>query len=311
VMIWGGASDGLFTSACVGKNFKCFGTFTTASQYMATSLEALDLKFTAKLKVAFIQNPNPFSADTCKGAADKVRASSGSEVIGILELSSKDSVSEADLKKLGLFFDIDAADVFVICGHNGFVEPVAISIGTKLGAGKLPKAIIGSNLITTLAKKKFDAKSPLLPDFDVAGLTKSDLMTCLLQPTQWARGTAQDPVVGWTSSAFSSALGENATYHAASAGAAGVAIANAMQAAADKSQLVDRLAALDIASFYGPIKFSSNGAIQKPMYAEQRQAGANHIVAPSADKKADIQADLTACAGWKDLAVVPAAADSC
>ena len=54
----GGASDAIFHTHCQGKLFTCFGTFTTASQYTATAILAVDEAYSATLKVSMIENNN-------------------------------------------------------------------------------------------------------------------------------------------------------------------------------------------------------------------------------------------------------------
>merc|ERR1712196_202636 len=97
-------------------------------------------------------------------------------------------------------------------------------------------------------------------------------------PTQWDSTSAHvDPVIGWNSAAFKTAMGGSPTYHVASAGGAAVGLVNALEALAtgecSGALIASKMAALDIDSFYGKLKWDANGAIQKPMYMEQGEAG--------------------------------------
>merc|ERR1719482_2087285 len=118
-------------------------------------------------------------------------------------------------------------------------------------------------------------------------------------PTQWAENEyAADAVVGWTTGTFKTALGPHATYQAAAAGAAGVAIANAMKSSYASADRVGNLAqlmhGLDIESFYGKIKFKADGRIEKAMVTQQLQDGRAQIVAPVIARTASLLYPITA-----------------
>merc|ERR1712008_85108 len=80
---------------------------------------------------------------------------------------------------------------------------------------------------------------------------------------------------------FKNAMGGSATYQQASAGAVGVAIANALNTDPDVTKLVATMKAMDISSFYGKLKWDAKGRIAKPMFTQQLQASTRTIVAPT------------------------------
>jgi len=142
------------------------------------------------------------------------------------------------------------------------VEPITAKIQTTYS----PIAVIGTNTITSKSAENLVALS-------ATG-------ECVMMPTQWAQGADTDSKVGWSTDAFKSVMpAGQSTYHAASAAAAGIAIAHAMAAGTDGTRvgtIKDLIAAVDTKSFYGLIKFNSFGNILKPMYTEQHQGGVRH-----------------------------------
>merc|ERR1712216_302320 len=95
----------------------------------------------------------------------------------------------------------------------------------------------------------------------------------------------KDKVVGWTSAHFKFIMGGKATYEQAAAGAVGIAIANALSANSDKTLLTQSLRSMDVVSFYGRLKWDSNGRIQKPMYTVQKHDQNMAIVAPTGNMR--------------------------
>lgn len=272
IMIWGGASDAIFASdgPCAGKH--CFGTLTVASKYMAAGLAAVDGAYNETLNVAIMVNNNSFSKSVAAGATAEIANAAGLTEQGNTAFTvAKKALEQSDLDA------IDAAmaskpDIVVIAGHNGDVEGAVIQVSK---APHKPKAIMATNGFTAPANYGNDAAS----------------MNCLLMPEQWARTPGvTDPVTGWTTASFNAALdGELTTYHSASAGAAAVAIANAMKASTDVANLATGIAALSIDSFYASIAFDELGKIKKSMYMSQYQGTAGRIVAPKASAAAEFK----------------------
>eukprot|EP00929_Paragymnodinium_shiwhaense_P047546 TRINITY_DN24111_c0_g1_i1.p1 TRINITY_DN24111_c0_g1~~TRINITY_DN24111_c0_g1_i1.p1 ORF type:complete len:804 (-),score=180.08 TRINITY_DN24111_c0_g1_i1:495-2906(-) len=280
VMVWGGASDTIFDTTCSGKNFKCYGFFTVGSKYMQTGLEAVDAAESGTVKVLLVENANAFSKAVCDGADALISSTAGLSKAARVAFSEMSSINATELAELKKLLDAHTPDVVAVCGHNGFVEPAIKLVGN---ATTLPKAIIATNGLTNVA-------------------ALGDKASCVMMPTQWAESaTATDSIVGWTTASFKTALGDKATYHAASAGASAISISHAMKAADNKvATLAAKLASLaQFETFYGPVDFDSKGKISKPMYTQQRQGTANKIVAPAAAAtSANMSHPLSTCSGW-------------
>merc|ERR1712137_489321 len=71
------------------------------------------------------------------------------------------------------------------------------------------------------------------------------------------------------------------TYHHAAAAASMVAVAQAMKDSSyDPSMIAAKMKEMDMDSFYGTLKWTQNGAIEKPMFTQQKKGDALEIVAP-------------------------------
>merc|ERR1712135_166226 len=125
-----------------------------------------------------------------------------------------------------------------------------------------------------------------------------------MMPTQWddLAETAADSITGMTNAAFDALLGDKASYHAASAYAAGIVITHAM-ASSDSSariemlpSLITNLPAFD--TFYGTLSWYANGSPTKEMFTMQEQADVHQIVAPADASTADLSTDLADCLHW-------------
>jgi branched-chain amino acid transport system substrate-binding protein len=91
---------------------------------------------------------------------------------------------------------------------------------------------------------------------------------------------------------FEKRFGAKAEYHSAEAAAACLAIVQAVEKAGstDPKKVRDALAALDIESFFGPIKFNDRGQnVSKPMSAIQIQNGEVVTVYPKDQQQAPLQ----------------------
>lgn len=266
VMVWGGASDAIFSTNCARlKNKNCFGFFTPASKYTETGLAKLSpMSRSPSLKVALITNSNGFSKSVIAGAKATIEGNSKLLVQSETTLTVAKTALEAEDKA-----SIKAAleqnpDIVVIAGHNKDVEPAVEEIGKN---GYRPKAILATNSINALE------------NYAIQAVPTPTYAKCVMMPTQWDDSTAaKDSVVGWDSAAFHAAMGGTASYQKAAAGAVGVALANAMGVSG--KTLLEAMKSLDVDSFYGKLKWDANGVIQKPMYTLQREGGKNRLVAP-------------------------------
>jgi len=255
ILVWGGAADEIFTSNCAGKN--CFGTFTPGSKYMSAGIDAVDSKSDTALTVLTIVNNNAFSASVMTGASADITAlgSGKMSVSDAVTLSVQGSAPSAiDQAAINAALD-KKPDIVIISGHDGDVQPTVELVAAH---NHTPHAILATNSLGTY--------------------TAAQYKKCVVMPTQWdSTSTTTDPVIGWDSAAFIQAItnaGLTATYHVASAGGAAVGLVNALDGLNASTQctgadIATKLKALDIASFYGKLKWDSNGAIEKPMYMVQ------------------------------------------
>jgi len=267
VLSWGGAADSIFSGACATLN--CFGFFTVASSYMTTGLEKL-ANMSGNMSVGIIVNNNAFSSSVATGAEAAINAT-GFTLAGKVQLSvAKQAITDADKSNIADLMS-SAPDVVLIAGHNGDVEPVIIEIGN---GSHMPQAILATNALNNLDNYGGDVK----------------FANCVMMPTQWEESdTAVADAVPWTSTAFKTAMAaavdgmdaSDVTYHYAAAAASMVAVAQAMKDSSyDPSLIAAKMKEMDMDSFYGTLKWSQNGAIEKPMFTQQKKGDALEIVAP-------------------------------
>jgi len=296
VIAWGGASDAIFDTSCAAlTNNNCFGFFTVGSDYAKSGLVAVGAKMTPwpkTIDVALIVNDNGFSRSVAVGVKAHLAPSDGMVLQSNTTLSvSKKALTDADKANVKAAMD-KKPDIVVIVGHNMDVEPTIIAIGKGSNQSQnlkpfnlKPHAIIATNGISNTANYGSDSK----------------YAQCVMMPTQWDSSTAaKDSVVGWDSAAFKTAMGGSATYHQASAGAVGVAIANALKTQPDVTKLVATLQAMDVDSFYGKLKWDAKGRIQKPMYTQQLQMAAKTLVAPTGTANMKFPLGVKSCWSFGD-----------
>lgn len=178
----------------------------------------------------------------------------------------------------------ESTDVAVICGHADLVQ----NLTARMAASDYKYNMM---LATQVADPEFRIKMAN------AGLSVADYA---MMPTQWYRSDKwqeRDPLTGWSTRDFITAyLIEYAsmpTYHAASAAASGIALSLAIQAAggiADMEAVAREMYKLNINTFYGPIKFSENGAFDgRPMLTLQNLPNMTvKVVAPPEMQEADL-----------------------
>jgi hypothetical protein len=251
IMVWGGASDSIFSSNCAGKH--CFGTFTVGSKYMTLGLQSVLSKSSKPLKVGLIKNNNAFSDSVAAGAVSYINSTDGLTLVNEITVN-KGTLSELDMQRVSRILAMKP-DVIAVAGHSGGDVETVI---TEVKKSYVPSAIVATNSITSAAQTKFTE------------LGHADASQCLLMPTQWSYSDSADPYLGWTSDAFIAAFGSDASYHAASAAAAGIAITAAINIMGSGETLASSLAKVDVNSFYGKLKFNGDGSIDKPMYVQQK-----------------------------------------
>jgi hypothetical protein len=281
ILVWGGAADDIFDTACVGKS--CFGTFSKGSDYMGSAIMANMALSSGPVTAMLVTNTNSFSAFVCNGAISTIGMTDGISQVGAT-LSADPTAVTAAVNEF-------TPDVMIVCGHNGDVESVIAAIKS---ATHTPRAIIATNSITSSAVTHYAAMVPPQPG----------LISCMQMPDQWGRASTVDSIVGWTSDAFTTAYtakaGSSPAYHAASMGGAMIALTHAMAAgnAANRTTgavLSTLLRGVSTPSFYGQLSFAMDGAIQKPVYFQQYQTGGAMTFSTM---YGNLEDDLKMCPDW-------------
>jgi len=262
-----GASRSLFT-----KGYKyLFAVLSTSEQYLASALTlTADImkekgKKMSDVKVAMAFEQDPFSQD--------VRA-------GVLE----------DMKKLGFKvvlddkFPRDLADISATLTKVRAIKPdLFLASGHSKGAVTAARQISEMKIKTPIVAMTHCEAGKLVKKFGGA-------VDGFLCPTQWAE------TLSYSGKYFGSAGDydklfkatfegyKNVPYQAAQASAAVIVWKEAFEAAQsfDTEKVRDALAATNLKTFYGGIKFSPKGNnIAKPMVLRQIQNGKFNVVAPA------------------------------
>lgn len=262
-----GASRSLFSQ---GYQY-LFAVLSTSEQYLASSI-ALAAELAEKngrkpqdLKVAMVFENDPFSLDVRAGVADDV-SKYGMKIVIDDKMPRDLSDISATLTKVKAL----KPDVLVVSGHSKGAATAARQIKEM----KIQVPIVA---ITHCEAAKIIAK--------FGSATEG-----ILCPTQWSEtlsysdslfGTAKDydTLFKKTYSGY-----KNVPYQSAQASAAVQVWKDAFERAnsLDTDKLRDALAATDLETFYGRIKFSPEGNnVSKPMVLRQIQNGKLNVVAPS------------------------------
>ena len=265
-----GASRSLFN-----KGYKyLFAVLSTSEQYLASAVTlagekaAESGKTAADVKVAIAVENDPFSLD--------IRA-------GVME----------DAKKLGMKIVIDEklprdlSDMTAILTKVKLVKPDLLVVsGHSKGAATAVRQIGEQKISTPMIALTHCEAADVTGNF---GAAANDILCA----TQWSETLSySDPIFGTAANyetEFKAAYPEYASkkvpYQTAQATAAVYVFKDAFERAAslDKDAVRDAIAATDLKTFYGDIRFSEAGNnIAKPMVLRQIQDGAYNVVAPSA-----------------------------
>ena len=261
-----GASRSLFTQ---GYRY-LFAVLSTSEQYLASSvgLAAVINKKNGKspgdVKVAMAFENDPFSLDIRAGVMDDVKKH-GLKIVVDDKLPRELNDMTPTLRKAKAL----KVDLLVISGHSK-------------GAATAGRQIIEMKVKVPMVALTHCEAAKLITKFK-AGVNG------FLCPTQWAEtltysgkhfGTAgeYDKLFKATFDGY-----KNVPYQAAQASAAVLVWAEAFERANsfDTESLRDALAATDMKTFYGDIRFSNAGNnIAKPMVLRQIQNGKLNVVAP-------------------------------
>jgi len=265
-----GASRSLFN-----KGYKyLFAVLSTSEQYLASAVSLAGEKAVeggkkaSDVRVAIAVENDPFSLD--------IRA-------GVME----------DAKKLGMKIVIDEklprdlSDMTSILTKVKLIKPDLLVVsGHSKGAATAVRQIGEQKISTPMIAMTHCEAADVVGNF---GGAANDILCS----TQWAETlTYKDPIFGTAANyekEFKVAYPEYATktvpYQIAQASAAIYVYKDAFERAGsmDKEKVRDAIAATDMKTFYGGIKFSEAGNnIAKPMVLRQIQGGKYKVVAPSA-----------------------------
>ncbi len=264
-----GASRSLFN-----KGYKyLFAVLSTSEQYLASAvtLAAEKAKESGKepsdVKVAVAVENDPFSLD--------IRA-------GVLEDAGKYGMKTVIDEKLPR----DLSDMSAILTKVKLLKPdLLIVSGHSKGA---------ATAVRQIGEQKIDVPMVAITHCEAADVVGNfgDAANDILCSTQWAETlTYEDPLFGSAANfdkefkmAYSEYADKTVPYQTAQAAAAVYVFKDAFERAGtlDKEAVRDAIAATDLATFYGQIKFSEAGNnIAKPMVLRQIQEGKYNVVAPS------------------------------
>ena len=265
-----GASRSLFN-----KGYKyLFAVLSTSEQYLASAIDLAAEKAKeagkepSSVKVAMAFENDPFSLDVRAGVlADMEKYG----MKGIIDDKLPRDLSDmsATLTKVKAL----KPDLLLVSGHSKGAATAARQLG-EMGVNVPMIAITHCEAADVTGKFPKAAEG-------------------LLCPTQWAETLSySDPFFGTAAeyeAEFKSAYPEYAEktvpYQTAQATAAVWVFKDAFERAGtlDKEALREAIAATDLKTFYGGIKFAPEGNnIAKPMVLRQIQGGAYNVVAPSA-----------------------------
>jgi branched-chain amino acid transport system substrate-binding protein len=262
-----GAARSLFN-----KGYKyTFAVLSTSEQYLASSISlAAELaekngKKASDIKVAMAFENDPFSLDVRAGVVEDAKKF-GMKIILDDKMPRDLNDISATLTKVKAL----KPDLLVLSGHNKGAATAARQIG----------------------EMKIDVPMIALTHCEGAKITSNfpETVNGFLCPTQWAETLSYKDKWFGSAGDYDKAVKakyptyKNVPYQTAQATAAVLVYADAFERAGslDPKKVRDALAATDMMTFYGPIKFAPEGNnIAKPMVLRQIQNGSYNVVAPS------------------------------
>ena len=262
-----GASRALFN-----KGYKyLFAVLSTSEQYLASAVSlAAEIaekngKKASDVRVALVFENDAFSLDVRAGVVDDMKKYGMQTVIDDKMPTDLSDISATLTKVKAL-----KPDLLVISGHNK---------GAVTAARQIKELQVNVPMIAITHCEG----AKVVKQFGAA----ADGYLC---PTQWAETLSYSDKYFGTAAAYDKLFKasfegyKNVPYQAAQASAAVLVWKEAFEHAnsLDKDKVRDAIAATDIMTFYGPIKFSPAGNnIAKPMVLRQIQNGTFNVVAPS------------------------------
>ena len=265
-----GASRSLFN-----KGYKyLFAVLSTSEQYLASAVTLAAEKAeerglpSSTVKVAIAVENDPFSLDIRAGVSEDA-AKYNMKVVIDEKLPRDLSDMSAILTKVKLL----KPDLLIVSGH---------SKGAATAVRQMEEQNIKVPMIALTHCEAADVTGKF-------GAAANDILCS----TQWAETLAyKDPLFGSAAEyemnfkkAFPEYKEKKVPYQTAQATAAVYVFKDAFERAGslDKEKVRDAIAATDLMTFYGGIKFSDAGNnIAKPMVLRQIQNGEYNVVAPSA-----------------------------
>ena len=261
-----GASRSLFTQ---GYKY-LFAVLSTAEQYMAMAIDLAAAKADdpSKVRVAMAFEGDPFSMDVRAGVINKIEQY-GMKIVIDDQLPADLSDMSTTLTKVKVLHP----DILIVSGHSRGAATAARQIGEmKINVD----IIVMTNCESAKVHEKFPKASHgfLCPAQWVASLSKSDPV--FDSAREWNDGfNAAYP--SYTSIPYQSAQASAAVY----VWKVAFETANSF----DKDAVRDAIAATEMETFYGDIKFSDAGNnIAKPMFIRQIDANGSYNLVESADQ---------------------------
>ena len=264
-----GASRSLFN-----KGYKyLFAVLSTSEQYLASAITLAAEKATengkspSSVKVAVAVENDPFSLD--------IRA-------GVLEDAGRYDMQVVIDEQLPR----DLSDMSAILTKVKVIKPdVLIVSGHSKGA---------ATAVRQIGEQRIDVPMIAMTHCEAADVVGKfgDTANDILCATQWAETlTYEDAIFGTSAeyergfkAAYTDYENKSVPYQTAQASAAVYVFKDAFERAnsLDKEAIRDAIAATDLSTFYGQIRFSESGNnIAKPMVLRQIQNGKYNVVAPS------------------------------
>jgi branched-chain amino acid transport system substrate-binding protein len=261
-----GASRSLFTQ---GYKY-LFAVLSTAEQYMAMAIDLAAAKSDdlSKVRVAMAFEGDPFSMDVRAGVIHQIEKY-GMKIVIDDQLPADLSDMSTTLTKVKVL----KPDILIISGHSKGAATAARQIGEmKINVD----IIVMTNCESAKVHEKFPKASNgfLCPAQWVASLSKSDPI--FGSAKEWNDGF-MEAYPSYTSVPYQSAQASAAVY----VWKVAFETANSF----DKNAVRDAIAATEMETFYGDIKFSENGNnIAKPMFIRQIDANGVYHLIESADQ---------------------------
>jgi len=265
-----GASLSLFSKG----HSHLFAVLSTSEQYLSSAI-ALAAEQAGKqgrkasdIRIAVAVENDPFSLDVRAGVLDDAERHGMTVVLDETLPRDMDDMTPILTRTRQL-----SPDILVVSGHAD---------GAKTAARQIAEQGVAVPMVALTHCEVADVTA-------VAGTGANGLLCA----TQWAETLRyEDPVFGTAAefeAGFRQAFVEYSDrpmpYQVAQAAAAVYVFKDAFERAGtlDKDAVRDAIAETDLATFYGPIRFSDTGRnIAKPMVLRQIQDGAYNVVAPSA-----------------------------